>query len=167
MEDGIRNYYQSKSETMTQYWMKIISREQLGQLMNDPHISGMAWKPIENVWEHHPTKTYLKDSAYLKISKGDKMLFKITNSHRMYKAEVERIDWRPIANREIEIKDANEPWVHRFYFTDITSIGRIDLWANKQELEFLRPFTNPGLPFKTSMWKLSKSDFDTIVKNFH
>lgn len=150
---------------MTQYWMKIIRREQLEQLINE-HMSGMAWKPIENVWEPHSTKTYIKDSAYLKISKGDKMLFKITNSHLMYKAEVERIEWSDIANREVEIKDINEDWYHKFYFTNILFIGRIELWANKKRLEFLRPFTNSGLPFKTSMWKMSKSDFDAIVNNF-
>lgn len=72
----------------------------------------------------------------------------------MFKGEVEKIEWRDRIYREKEL--IGEPWVHKFYYTNVNSIGRRDLWKNKEKLRFLRKFTNPGVPFKTGMWKLSK-----------
>lgn len=147
--------------------MKIIRQHQLTEDLLNKNNSGMAWKSMEKVWmaNPEPTKVYSTFDAFNVVQKKDEMLFKIISNDTMYKGEVKDILWGNPINRENQL--IGEPWVHMFYFTNINSIGKRDLWKNKEKLQFLRKFTNPGLPFKTGMWKLSREDFETITKNFN
>ena len=147
-----------------QYWMKIINSTQLSNDLLSEYKSGMAWKSMEKIRSTDDVNVFSTFNGYSIVQKGDEMLFKIKSSNTMYKAEVMDIDWGNRKNRFNEL--VGEPWVHIFKYTSLNSIGKRELWKNKDKLQFLTKFTNPGLPFMTGMWKLPKEDFEMIVNDF-
>ena len=144
--------------------MKMIRSNQLNEDLLKLKRSGMAWKSMEKVWIADSKKTYSTIDAFNKVQKGDEMLFKFQGSNFMYKGEVDDIKWGNLKNRENEL--IGEPWVHCFIYSNITPIGKRELYKNKGKLEFLKKFSNPGLPFKTGMWNISKEDFEMVINNF-
>lgn len=141
------------------YWLKIIRVEQL-EILEENRCSGMSWGSIENVRETDSKKTFSVFNAYKKVYIGDEMLFKITYEKEMFKGKVVNIEWMPTNERD---KSDNQKWAHFFYYNNIKSLGKIDLWKYKEEIIYLKKFKYPGFAHKTGMWKLPKEDFDKIV----
>ncbi len=142
------------------YWLKIIRDEQL-EILKEERCSGMSWGSIKNVRKINKKKTFSQFDAYEKVQIGDEMLFKITNKKNMFKGKVISIEWESI--EKFDKYNDNHEWVHCFYYTNIKSLGKIDLWKNKEKIKYLKKFKFAGFSHKTGMWKLPKEDFDKIV----
>ena len=149
-----------------QYWVKVIGPDQIGYLLNEKD-SGMSWNSIKRVREEEPLNEggFTQFNAYEKVSKHDEMLFYIKKSKEMYSGEVFSIDWGNTGGKPIEELEGKD-WACGFNFKNIKPIGKRELWKHKDEIDFLRPFKYPGHAFMTGMWRISKKDFDRIVKGW-
>ena len=83
----------------------------------------------------------------------------------MYSGEVFSIDWGNTGGKPIEELEGSN-WACGFWYKDLQCIGKRELGKHKADIDFLRPFKNTGHAFMTGMWKISKEDFDRIVKGW-